>query len=336
MEHSKSVENILRVRRFLISAFLCVGALDACSAVGTQSIDWGRTPYNQAIHSTAEQQTLLNIIRVSHDETPFFMDVSEVDEATTVGASIIGGPSNIGATPNLKSTSAGTIEGSWGTAVEAPTVRYLPLLWQPLIAQVSTPLTVDALTNLYDSDWPLDALLTLGVDRLTPGYQDYATALNAIVDLDLYGAIIIAGTKGDRGRHDPDPGSIVINEPQSKNDTLTIYYEPNRILTKRAECDGSNRAHAKEITDALWARLNETFGVTKPTTVLEISAAPRSAQAKSPKAPTLRLRSALGIMRKATGEGLGAAQIEVFDSSEKITQLVQERAKRDWTVDTIV
>lgn len=119
----------VRIMIALLPVILC-----ACSTVGTTSIDWGRTPYNQAIQNTAEQQTLLNIVRVANSETPFFMDVSEVDAATTVGASISGGPSGLGATPNFKSTSAGTIEGPVGfitgsaTYLEAPTVRYLPLL----------------------------------------------------------------------------------------------------------------------------------------------------------------------------------------------------------------
>ena len=138
----------------------------------TTSIDWGRTPY-EAIQNTAEQQTLLNIVRVANSETPFFMDVSEVDAATTVGASISGGPSGLGATPNFKSTSAGTIEGPVGfitgsaTYLEAPTVRYLPLLGQPLIAQV-TPPERGRLDGRFNSNWSLAAVLTFGIDRLTP------------------------------------------------------------------------------------------------------------------------------------------------------------------------
>ncbi len=223
--------------------------LGACSTVGTTSIDWGRTPYNQAIHNTAEQQTLLNIVRVNNNETPFFMDVSEVDAATSVGATISGGPSGLGAIPNFKSTSAGTIQGPVGsitggaTYLESPTVRYLPLLGQPLIAQVSTPLSVDALTDLFNSNWSLPAVLTLGIDRLTPGYTEYYAALNAIIDLDRYGAIIIAGTPSAKKNDEKKEGAgaLTIQQP-AKNNNLTIYYEPNHIYTPRALCDGVNES----------------------------------------------------------------------------------------------
>jgi hypothetical protein len=141
--------------------------VSACSNVGTTSIHMGRTPYNEAIHDTSAQQTLLNIVRVSNNETPLFMDVTEVDAATTVGASITGGDSGLGGIPNFKSTSAGTIAGAVGaisgsaTYTEAPTVRYQPLLGQPLIAQVSSPLDPDSLVNRYNSEWALRPVFTL-------------------------------------------------------------------------------------------------------------------------------------------------------------------------------
>ena len=94
-----------------VIAFAAI-TLSACAAVGPASIDHGRTSYNEVIEDTSRQQALLNVVRVSKGELPLFMDVTEVDAATSVGGSArqrrfwprI-------ASPNLKSTSAGTIAG---------------------------------------------------------------------------------------------------------------------------------------------------------------------------------------------------------------------------------
>jgi hypothetical protein len=318
--------------------------LGACSTVGTTSIDWGRTPYNQAIHNTAEQQTLLNIVRVASNESPFFMDVSEVDAATTVGASISGGPSQLGATPNYKSTSAGTIDGTisfitgGATYQEAPTVRYLPLLGQPLIAQVSTPLSAEALTDLYNSDWSLPAILQLGVDRLTPGYLDYAAAVNAITALDLYGAIIIGATQSPKKKDsNPNYMTIAYNQQPTKPDNLTIYYQPDHVLDFRAYCEDGVPDKAKDITDALWKRLktffDENFNPHDPnwahkpgSYAITIRGKPQEPpDSTESKAPLLRTRSALGIMKAATFTGLGVGQIQI-DSPESVRELINKRS----------
>src|ERR1700749_2013557 len=158
--------------------------LSSCSVLGPSSIDHGRTSYNEVIEGTSRQQALLNVVRISNGETPLFMDVTEVDAATSMGGTIGGGASGLGSTANFKSTSAGTIAGPIESVTgsvsyqEAPTVRYFPLSGNALIAQVSTPMSPESLVNLYNSDWPLAAILDLSVNRVTNGYEDYDAAID--------------------------------------------------------------------------------------------------------------------------------------------------------------
>ena len=60
---------------------------------------------------------------------------------------------------------------------ESPTIRYQPLTGAALIAQVSSPITVDSIASLYDSDWPIGELLDLATDRITPRIWDNYPAL---------------------------------------------------------------------------------------------------------------------------------------------------------------
>ena len=84
--------------------------LSACSIVGPASIDHGRTSYNEVIEDTSRQQALLNVVRVSKGESPLFIDVTEVDAATSAGGTLGSGVTGLGSIANLKST-AGTIAG---------------------------------------------------------------------------------------------------------------------------------------------------------------------------------------------------------------------------------
>jgi hypothetical protein len=253
--------------------FVCGGPIAGCAIVGPLSIDHGRTSYNEVIADTARQQTLLNLVRVEEGETPLFMDVTEVDAATLATASISGGPSGLGSIPNYKSTSAGTIEGAVGAVTgsasyqEAPTVRYFPLSGQPLIQQVSTPLTPESIASLHDSDWSLAAILDLGVARITKKYEYYDAVIDAIIDLDNYGALIIAATSP------PKPGNtitlsgltITSNEQQSKDD-LTLFgvlLSPD-TYEDIATCDGKTPQEAAKIIKVLWTRLLHYTGTKIP------------------------------------------------------------------------
>lgn len=312
--------------------------LGACSTVGTTSIDLGRTPYNQVIHETSEQQALLNIVRVSNSESPLFMDVTEVDAATTFQGSISGGPSGLGASPNFKG-SAGTIAGAVGFITgaaqyqEAPTVRYLPLSGQPLIAQVSTPLTAEALANLVPSDWSLAAVLTLPIDRLTPGYSDYDAAVNAIVDLDKYGAIIIAATQSsDNEKKITFSGLTFNSSPPATKDSLTIYYEPHHISIAQAHCDikssgktdAEQRANAEKTVKALWARLQNIFHSTGSVISLLSKGSVRLVNGKS-RPPLLSTRSALGILKAAAEND--SPTIAIMDP-EKVKKIIGQQNAR--------
>jgi hypothetical protein len=289
-------------------------AVNGCAVVGPSSIDHGRTSYNEVIEDTSRQQTLLNLVRVSKNESPLFMDVTEVDAATSAGASITGGESGIGAIPNGKSTSAGTIEGTvgaiTGTAsyLEAPTVRYQPLTGQPLIAQVSTPLTPETLVNLQTSDWPLAAILDLSVDRITKGYGFYDAAVNAIIDLDSYGAVILAAAQTpDKGKSINISSLTFTSSAAPAKDSLALYLSRGGIPKIQASCDRRDPNDVTKIVDVLWDRLRyyiDNIDITNAdkdrNSIIIRSKASANLDENKSQPPLLAMRSALGIMQVAT------------------------------------
>ena len=288
--------------------------------LGPSSIDHGRTSYNEVIEGTSRQQALLNVVRISNGETPLFMDVTEVDAATSMGGTIGGGASGLGSTANFKSTSAGTIAGPIESVTgsvsyqEAPTVRYFPLSGNALIAQVSTPMSPESLVNLYNSDWPLAAILDLSVNRVTNGYEDYDAAIDAMIDLDLYGALILSATAS------PDaPGA---------KDNLTLYFANRNVAERQARCDGRQGRDAQTIVNVLWQRLVYYItGSNRPVSAITVrSRGSGSSKENTSQPPTLQTRSALGVMKAAT-ETTGRPSIAFLPPTE-VRRIIDEYKSR--------
>jgi hypothetical protein len=257
------------------AAVILAAAVAGCNLLGPNSIDQGRDRYNSAIHSTSMEQTMSNIVRVYQNEPTTFMDVSEVDATMNFGGSLQGAATGIGAVAT-KSTSAGTLAGKVGSATgtvqysETPTVRYLPLLGQPLVAQLVTPVSVDALGLLYDSYWPAASILDFAAAYLTLDYAEFFSALDTIVELDDRSAVQI--TAGKTGLPKPEPAAKTSSDkdmkkpPDSGNDSLFVFLRPSQPgkITGTAGQQSQDAAWGKRRILQLWVRLLRMYGGTQP------------------------------------------------------------------------
>ncbi len=258
------------MRAFKVALALgAAGALSGCQLLGPESISYGRLNYNNVIQETAKEQVFENIVRVHKREPTLFVDVTEVDASVTAQASAGGSIAGIGGkAPATEGVTAGL------TYSESPVVRYFPLLGQPLVQQVSSPITADSLAYLFDSNWAVPAVMQLSVDRMTPRFSDYGAALNAIIALDNYDALVIAaypsaalttldvpkpaaskksGDSGGGGGGGGGGGPSITSLP---NDALVLYLEaerPGRGSQATAN-DAEAEAAARNILH-LWIRL---------------------------------------------------------------------------------
>jgi hypothetical protein len=256
------------------AAVVFATAVAGCNLLGPNSIDQGRDRYNSAIHSTSMEQTMSNIVRVYQNEPTTFMDVSEVDATMNFGGSLQGAATAIGATAT-KSTSAGTLSGQVGSATgtvqysETPTVRYLPLLGQPLVAQMVTPVSVDALGLLYDSFWPPASIIDFSAAYLTLDYAEFFSALDTVIELDNRSAIQITAGKSNlpKAPEASDAKSQAGSKSsESGNDSLFLYLRPLQS-DKEAHAIGKQKQDAvwtKRRILQLWVRLLRIYSGTQP------------------------------------------------------------------------
>jgi hypothetical protein len=269
--------------------------LGGCQYFGPNSIDVGRADYNSAIQHTSAQQVLANIIRVHHHEMPLVMDVTQVNAALIVQGTATSSVSGIGSLLGLSgagpvvptSPSAGAlstrvvsnqVESVGGTVEyeENPTITYTPLSGQPLIAQLSTPITVDSLAALPDHGWDIAGLMALSVSYLTPNYADEGLAENAISELNWYGAIATssgrstlsgAASPGKVGPSNAGPNSASSGNggqggSPPANDTLIIYLAPYHA-------EAFSYLTPREKIMRLWIRLLKIYWDVQPSKATE-------------------------------------------------------------------
>ncbi len=261
-------------------AALTVIALAGCQTAGPNSIGIGRDRYNNIIQSTSMEQTMSNIVRVYNHEPTLFIDVTEVDSTLSFGGSLTGAATNIGARTG---TSGGTLAGQVGSTgatiqySETPTVRYQPLLGQPLVAQLVTPVSVDALGLLYDSYWDVAPLLDFSAAYLTLDYHQFYLALNTLEELRSREALeLVAGRstllntlqadtvssvtpKANTTSSNPSDSSKARNA--NNNDSLIVYLRPFHPYGRHADLVVNERIMQ------LWVRLLRLYGDSQPNSV---------------------------------------------------------------------
>lgn len=135
----------------------------ACNSFGPRQIPIDRFDYNSAIATSANDQMLLNLVRLRFGEVPTFLAVNSV-----LTQYIWNGEAGIAAAGGESlNFPAWTVGGSVNARyIERPTVTYSPLSGQEFAAQLLNPVRADVVFSLVSSGWPPDELLTMTIQRI--------------------------------------------------------------------------------------------------------------------------------------------------------------------------
>jgi hypothetical protein len=110
----------------------CQGCLGPTAIRGT------RLHYNQAYERTADQEILLNIVRLRYADSPVFIDLPAITSQFEAASNGMGGSTS---TPGL-----GQIAGNFALR-DAPTLSYAPRTGREYAKSLITPLKAEALFN---------------------------------------------------------------------------------------------------------------------------------------------------------------------------------------------
>lgn len=174
-------------------------AVAGCTNYGATILPKDRAAYNQAISSSWEEQTLLNIVKLRYLEAPLFLDVASVVSGYTLERSV----SMAG-----QRASSDAIQGNWfnmgagGRLTDRPTITYTPTTGERFSRQFMTPLPPDRVLFLIQSGWPADLILNITVEAINglrsqntgglnarTGDPDYYRVLELMRQVQLSGAV---------------------------------------------------------------------------------------------------------------------------------------------------
>jgi hypothetical protein len=144
-------------------AFVFALAFGGCaSQTGPGRIPPARIAYNHAVASSADEQLLLNLVRLRYRDTPLFLDVGSITTQFSLG---------VAADASLGIAGNGGTAWSAGTGVgvdfsESPTVTYSPLQGEAFVTRLLSPITPATLVLLSQSGWSIERLLLCCVQRV--------------------------------------------------------------------------------------------------------------------------------------------------------------------------
>jgi hypothetical protein len=144
-----------------LSVALCL-SLGACHAIGPRQVPIDRFDYNTAVANSANEQMLLNLVRLRYTEVPVFLALNSV-LTQYVWTGELGASGSSGESLNFPAWTAGGFANV--RYVERPTVTYTPLNGQEFAAQLIAPVRADVVFSLVSSGWPPNQLLVMTLQR---------------------------------------------------------------------------------------------------------------------------------------------------------------------------
>lgn len=152
-----------------------------------------RFHYNEAVAVSANEQMLLNLVRMRFNHTVQFLEPTNVVTSWSITRNAsIGGTGNQNAEGGAAPWLSGTVSAGV-SATETPTVTYQPLSGEAFVRQLANPVSPDLVLRLIQSGWGADLVLEMTAERLNdlpaPVFStradggDFRAALRALVAL---------------------------------------------------------------------------------------------------------------------------------------------------------
>ena len=128
--------------------------------LGPKALSYSRTEYNRAVQLTANEQMLLNIVRMRYRDTPEFVAVSSISTQFTFDAGATVGT-------DLKSSLPDIFHADGSVAAsERPTITYMPLQDEQFAHRLLSPMSMETLLLLTRTGWSMERVLRLMVQNI--------------------------------------------------------------------------------------------------------------------------------------------------------------------------
>ena len=143
-------------------ALLSVLTFSGCESFGPKGIKSAHSEYNSAISTTADEQQLLNIVRLKYRESINFIEVSNIVENRKF-------TTRFGGTKIAVSKHPGDTELSPLMHMELfqnPTITYAPLRGKDYTERMISPIPISVVFGLMQAGWDPECVFSLCVEQI--------------------------------------------------------------------------------------------------------------------------------------------------------------------------
>jgi len=211
--------------RSLIGVVVPLGLLLAgCASYGPQYLQESRLQYNEVVKTSAEEQLLLNIVRLRYGDTPSSLAVSSVAAQFELAKSFQLTPFFV---------ASGAAAGSYAAVLpqlslsgtDRPTISLTPADDQEFTRKLFTPLPLDGLIYLAKTTWPIGTVFRLYLENLNwvpnaqtasgptprqaPAFDDFLRGVLALEALQTRGQIVFSSEERADPQGSPLPAAAV-------------------------------------------------------------------------------------------------------------------------------
>jgi hypothetical protein len=164
-----------RDNRVLIALLVLCVSLSGCT-FGPSLLEFSHRPYSDAVKQVAEEQALLNLVRLRYNDNPMRLDVASIAAQYELDASVSAQPFFAAqATSNAFRAFSSVLPSGSASAANRPTISLTPLDDPETIRGLFTPATLDGIVFLAETSYPISTVFRMFVEYMN-GVPNAVTA----------------------------------------------------------------------------------------------------------------------------------------------------------------
>ena len=195
-----------------ITPLLALLASGCTTGFGPRAVRSERPDYNKQIVRSADQEMLLNLVRLRYNDSPLFLELGGVVAQYSYDAAL-----NAAGQINGSGPSGATVGSSLGYS-EKPTITYAPLAGEEFATRMLAPIPLDSVMLFAQSGWSTERLFLVAVQRVndvfnaptaggpTPSRQpDYEAFADLAARLERLREAGLMGLNWEQKEHETEP-----------------------------------------------------------------------------------------------------------------------------------
>src|SRR2546429_782948 len=221
---------VRRLRRFASPLFRCIGILSVATmasgcAFGPRVLAGSRLEYNEVVKATAEEELLLNIVRLRYTDTPSSLAVSTIAAQHELNRTFQLTPFFVASGAAVAKTWAAVLPQLGIGGTDRPTFSLTPLDDQEFTRKLFTPLPLEGLVYLAKTTWPIATVFRLYLENLNwvpnaetasgptpkgaPTFEEFQRGVLALQRLQDRGEIVFGAEERREAQGSPLPAASV-------------------------------------------------------------------------------------------------------------------------------